>query len=83
MFGLEKQNKKKAIEEFVFELEKELKDPKAHEKLKNKIEGRVQKIKEVLRDGEDKEQFDQLGALLQGYTALLKVISRVVGKNKS
>lgn len=80
MFGLEKQNKKKAVEEFVFELEKELKDPKTLDAIKKKIEGRIQKIKEILRDGENKEHFDQYGALLQGYTSLLKVISRGVGK---
>jgi hypothetical protein len=75
MFGLEKQKKKK-YEEFVFELEKELKDPRKHKEYKEKIESRIQRIKEVLRSGENKEEFDRFGVLLHGYTSLLKVMAR-------
>lgn len=75
MFGLEKQKKKKA-EEFVFELEKELKNKKKHLEIKQKIEKRIQSIKEFLRSGENKEEFDKYGVILHGYTSLLKVMSR-------
>lgn len=81
MFGLEDQKKKKKqIEEFVFELENELKNAKKHQEIKQRVESRIQKIKEILRSGENKEEFDQFGALLHGYTSLLKVMSRFTPK---
>lgn len=76
MFGLESQKKKKKIEPFVFELEKELKDPKTHKELKQKVENRIQEIKSTLKSGENKEDFDKFGVLLHGYTSLLKVMAR-------
>ncbi len=76
MFGLENQKKKKKLEPFVFELEKELKVSKKHQEIKKDVEGKVQKLKEFLRDGENKEDYDSLGSLLYGYSALLKVFSR-------
>lgn len=75
MFGLENQKKKKN-EDFVFELEKELKNSKRHQEIKKRMEGQIQIIKEVLRGGESKEEFDQFGILLHGYTSLLKVMAR-------
>jgi hypothetical protein len=44
--------------------------------LKSKVEDRIQAIKEVLRSGENKDEFDKFGALLHGYTSLLKVMAR-------
>lgn len=79
MFGLEDQKKKKA-DDFIFELERELKIGKKNQDLKKKVEGRIQKIKEILRSGENKEEFDQFGLLLHGYTSLLKVMARFGGK---
>lgn len=76
MFGLENQKKKKNTEEFVFDLEKDLKASKKNKELKKKIEDRIQEIKEVLRSGENKGEFDRFGTLLHGYTSLLKVIGR-------
>ncbi|CUI15979.1 putative needle chaperone SctE [Candidatus Protochlamydia naegleriophila] len=76
MFGLESQKKKKPVEEFVFELETELKNSKKNKELRQKVEERIQKIKEALRSGENQEEFDRFGLLLHGYTSLLKVISR-------
>jgi len=77
MFGLEGQQKKKKPDSFVFELEKELKDPKKHQDIRAKVEGRIQKIKEVMRSGDDQEEFDRFGLLLQGYNSVLKIMSRV------
>jgi hypothetical protein len=76
MFGLENQKKKKKLEEFVFDLESELKVGKKHKELKKKIEDRIQSIKDVLRVGENKDEFDKFGTLLHGYTSLLKVMAR-------
>jgi len=80
MFGLENQKKKKKAEEFVFDLEKDLKINKKHKDLKKKVEDRIQKIKEVLRSGENKDEFDKFGSLLHGYTSLLKVMARFSSK---
>jgi DNA-binding transcriptional regulator GbsR (MarR family) len=75
-----KTKKKKKTETFVFDLEKELKDPKKHRELKQRIEARIQRIKTILKSGESKEEFDQLGVLLHGYTSLLKVMARCLTK---
>lgn len=78
MFGLEDQKKKKdKAEEFIYELEKELKDRNYFNKTKARIEQRIQLVKEVLRSGESKEDFDRYGMLLHGYTAFLKIIARL------
>jgi hypothetical protein len=75
MFGLEGHRKKKP-DEFLFELEKELLDPKKHKEIKDKVESRIQEIKKILRDGENKKEFERFGLILHGYTSLLKVMSR-------
>lgn len=75
MFGLESQKKKKN-EPFIFDLEKELKDPTKHREIKQKVESRIQAVKNILKSGENKEEFDQFGVLLHGYTSLLKVMAR-------
>ncbi|MBA3720902.1 MAG: DUF5398 domain-containing protein [Parachlamydiaceae bacterium] len=76
MFGLEDQKKKKQPEEFVFDLEKELKNPQKNREIKQKVEAKIQKIKDQLRSGENQSDFDRFGTLLHGYNALMKVISR-------
>jgi molecular chaperone DnaK (HSP70) len=80
MFGLENQKKKKSTDEYIFDLEKDLKIGKKHRELKKKIEDRIQKIKEFLRSGENKSEFDKCGTLLHGYTSLLKVMARFNAK---
>ncbi|MDF2549012.1 MAG: sctE [Chlamydiales bacterium] len=78
MFGLE--NKKKPPT-FHFDLEDELADAKEKKKMLQNLEKKTQAIKTALRHGEDKDDFDLLGQLLNGYTALSKVVSRI-GKKK-
>ena len=80
MFGLEKQKKNKKDEEFIFELEKELKNPQKQKEVQAHIEASIQSIKETLRSGENQEDFDRFGVLLHGYNALIKVISRFNAK---
>jgi len=78
MFGLENQeSKRKSVEEFSFDLEKNLKDPAVMREVKKEVEEKISKIKQVLRSGENKEQFDQLGQLLHGYASLMKVFGRL------
>ena len=76
MFGLENQKKKK-VEEFVFDLEKSLKTQKRQKEIRLRVQEQMQRIKEALRSGEDKDKFDKFGVLLHGYASLLKVMSRV------
>lgn len=80
MFGLEKNKKNKQPEEFVFELEKELKNPQKYKEIKEKIEAKIQRIKEILRTGDNQEDYDRFGLLLHGYNSLLKVIARFAAK---
>ena len=81
MFGLENQKKKKKTEDFVFELEKELLSVSRHKEIKQRVEDQIQMIKKILREGENKDEFDHFGQLLYGYTSLLKVISRFAPKS--
>jgi hypothetical protein len=74
MFGMEKKRKGKDI--FLFDLEKELKDSTKQKEYAKRIEGRILKIKELLRKGSKKEEFDHLGVLLNGYHALAIVLGR-------
>jgi uncharacterized protein DUF5398 len=76
MFGLEDKEKQGPKQVFVFELEKELEDPKMHKEIKERVERRIQKLKELLRAGDDKQEVDYFGALLHAYNSLLKVMSR-------
>lgn len=77
MFGLEDQKgKKKRGQEFVFELENELKNPVKHREIKMRVERQIQNIKQQLRSGTEKLNFDLYGILLHGYTSILKVMAR-------
>lgn len=76
MFGLEDQNKKKK-KEFIFDIEQEMKNPKKFQEFKEHLEDKIQKIKEMLRSGQNQNEFDFFGTLLHGYLALYKVMSRV------
>lgn len=73
MFGLEK----KPSEKFAFDLEKEIKERPTHgTEILEKAEKRIQEIKKLLREGANEKDFDKLGILLHGYTALQKVIRK-------
>lgn len=83
MFGLEDSSvgKKKGKKgDFTFDLEKDMKNLKKFREVTSTIQGRVDKIKTLLRSGENKESFDTLGVLLHGYQSLAKVLSRAVKK---
>ncbi|MDE3046541.1 MAG: DUF5398 family protein [Verrucomicrobiota bacterium] len=73
MFGMEK----KGPEKFVFDLEKEIKEkPTRGKEILTQVEGRINEIKKQLREGANEKEFDQLGILLNGYTALQKVLKK-------
>jgi hypothetical protein len=73
MYGLEKEKK----ERFAFDLEKELKAKPARKKeLLEHAETTIHNLKKKLREGANEKEFDRLGVLLQGYTALQKVLKK-------
>ena len=80
MFGMEK--KPKESKSFVFDLEKELSSEERRRELAKKLEMRIQRIKEILHKGSKKEEFDQLGILLNGYHALAIVLGRAIQEPK-
>lgn len=74
MFGLEKETNKK----FVFDLEKEIKaKPARGKEILDKVERHIHEIKQNLREGANEKEFDKLGILLHGYSALQKVLRKV------
>lgn len=74
MYGLEK----KPGEKFAFDLEKEIKEKPARGKhLLEAAEKRIHEIKKLLREGANEKDFDHLGILLHGYSALQKVLRKV------
>jgi hypothetical protein len=74
MFGLEK----KEHEKFAFDLEKEIKANPTHgKKYMEKAEARILEIKKQLREGADKQQFNELDILLHGYGALQKTLKKI------
>lgn len=76
MFGLG-ENKKKKGEPFVYDLEKDWKDPQKSRKAKENINIRLGHIKTKLREGGTKEEIAQISALLNGYGSVLKIMARL------
>lgn len=74
MFGLEKEPSKK----FAFDLEKNLKShPHQKQELMVKVTEKIHEIKHMLREGTNEKDFEKLGLLLNGYTALQKVLTKI------
>jgi len=77
MYGLEK--KPKAL--FEMDLEKDLKkNPTKIQSLLKSTEHKIQEIKTQLREGSKGADFDNLGVLLHGYTALQKILNKLANK---
>ena len=76
MFGMEKKKDKGQGAFFQFDLEKDLSETGKRKELAKRIEVRIGKIKDLLRKGSKKEEYDQLGILLNGYHALAIVLGR-------
>ena len=81
MFGMSDKKKKESPKEaFLFDLEKELGDRAKAKEYAKRIEKHVLQIKELLRKGSKREDFDQLGVLLNGYHALAIILGRVAAQ---
>ena len=77
MYGLEKKERPM----FEFDLEKDLKkNPGKVRDIMKGVEGKIQEIKQVLRDDSKSAEADRLGTLLHGYIALQKVLNKLASK---
>ena len=77
MYGLEKNPKVN----FEMDLEKDLKkDPSKARLMIKTVEGKIQEIKSLLREGSKGADFDNLGTLLHGYSAMLKTLNKFAQK---
>ncbi len=73
MYGLEKN----AGGKFAFDLEKEIKaNPLKAKSILDEVETKIHDTKKQLRAGADEKDFDRLNVLLNGYTALQKVLKK-------
>ena len=72
MYGLEKEGK------FDFDLEVEIKKkPKRKEEIVKEAKENIAEIKKMLQAKDKSENLEKLGTLLNGYDALIKVISKI------
>lgn len=77
MFGLEKKNRKL----YEFDLEKDLhKDHKKCMQMIEKAEKEKSDLKNKLRTGTDKQDFEDGGIILKGLEALEKVLKKIAEK---
>ena len=83
MFGL---NKKKDDDKpkpfFTFPLEEEIGDPKKSEEMLKNVETKISALKKLIKEGASPEEYENLGMLLHGYSALLKILSLTPNKTK-
>ncbi len=80
MFGMEKKKAKPGV--FLFDVEKELQETPKQKEYAKLIEEKINKIHDLLRKGSKKEDFDQLGILLNGYHAMAVVFGRAASLKK-
>lgn len=77
MYGLKDEAKKP--EKFIFALEQEIKaKPSAGKQVLEKAEEQIQALKAKRTKGASEKEFEKLDILLHGYTALQKVIKKVM-----
>ncbi len=74
---MESSKKKAGVADYYFDLEEDLKDPGKLKAMKEQVEERINQLKGLLRQGEDKKSFDEAQTLLHGYLATQKVLQRV------
>lgn len=80
MFNMKKGKDQRKATDYAFDLENDLKDPAKLKAFKQQMEEKVNQIKSILRQGEDKKMFDDAQTLLHGYLSVQKVIQRLARK---
>lgn len=76
MFNFGKE-KKTGSGTFGFDLEDQIKKSTFREKLEKRIDEHVGLIQKNMREGNSQDNFKKLGAIMQGYLGLQKVLARV------
>lgn len=79
MFGMEKnKDAEKQAEITVFEMETAIKkNPHKKTELQENMQNRLDYIKGFLREGTDQKEYEQMGFIMDGYAATMKVINRI------
>jgi hypothetical protein len=77
MFGMKKESSQDSKDNYLFDLEVQLKEPGQMRAMKEQVETRVNQLKTLLRAGGEKQVFDQAQTLLHAYLAMQKVFDRV------
>lgn len=72
--------KKKTIPSYSFDVENDLKDLNKKTAIYQHLELRIQQLKLLLRQGDNKELFEQTQKLLHGYLARQRVLNRAERK---
>ena len=81
MFGLNKNKKDKESKPFfTFPLEAEMKNADKHKVMLENAEKQIQSLKTTIKEGASPEEYEKLGTLLHGYSALLKILHKVPEK---
>jgi hypothetical protein len=80
MFGMEKKEGKQSV--FLFDLEKELNKEENRAELAKRLQTRIIKLRDLLHSGTKREDFENLGILLNGYHALAIVLARASQESK-
>jgi hypothetical protein len=80
MFGMEKKEEKKTV--FLFDLEKALTKEEYRTELSKRLQTRIIRLRDLLHSGTKKEEFENLGILLNGYHALAIVLARASQETK-
>ncbi len=73
MFGMENDPE---TENTLEGLELDATKPNKRKEIAERLEGKIQALKNILRHGDDKDNFDDFGSLLWGYKAAQKTLEK-------
>lgn len=76
----QQQKKSKTIPQYTFDIENDLKDPSKKAAIYEQLESRIQQLKVLLRQGDDKAFFEKTQKLMHGYLARQRVLNRAEKK---
>lgn len=76
MFGMENKAKPKT-KSHQYLLEQDLEQPSKRKEILSLVDERLVQLKNNIRSGSDKESFDNLNIILQGYVSLKRVLSKI------
>ncbi|MCH9811412.1 DUF5398 family protein [bacterium] len=83
MFGFNKKGKEKEPKAFFeFPLEQDIQNPEKLKVMMDSAEKQILILKKAIQEGAKPEEYEKLGTLLHGYSALMKIFSKAPKKNK-